>query len=434
MTTAKRIQRLLSHLGLERAHFAARMPQDWQDFVASYPEQIASLSLLCPAFIDAPKLAPLAERLLLFSSGIPRFGEESVNEMDSLPAAKHIPFANYENRLWTDIVREKSDIVFQAMQELIFASEVAISDARIEEAGEVAGITYRTAGSGPPLILLPLGLAPSGWEPLLPRLQEHFTTIVLGGAELGLIPMLEQRGLSWGYQKMMRNLFEWIELKPGETVLEVGSGTGVVCRWLAQETGGANPITGVDLNNYLMGEAKVLVQRENLESIIAFQEGNAEALPFADNSFDVIFSTTVMEEANAARMMGELIRVVKPGGRVGVVVRGTDNPFHINLPISDKLRSGFENQQTYDEGERCATATLYRYFQQSTLTDVRFSPQLALFYNPFGVVEQFMMSGYISSLSDEDAAAWQAALVEANQDGTFYLAWPHHAAVGTKSA
>ena len=51
-----------------------------------------------------------------------------------------------------------------------------------EGEGEIAGISYRIRGVGPPLVLLPMFLAPSQWEPLVPRLSERYCTITLGGA------------------------------------------------------------------------------------------------------------------------------------------------------------------------------------------------------------------------------------------------------------
>ena len=115
----------------------------------------------------------------------------------------------------------------------------------------------------------------------------------------------------------MRAFVEDIVPRPGERVLEVGSGSGVVTRWLAQRTGGASPIVGVDVNRYLLREAAELARSAGLADAIMFQEGNAEALPFPDDSFDVTLSCTVMEEVNADRMLAEMLRVTRPGGPGG---------------------------------------------------------------------------------------------------------------------
>ena len=139
----------------------------------------------------------------------------------------------------------------------------------------MAGIPYRIQGMGPPLVLFPLGLAPSQWAPLLSRLSARYCTISLGGPALGFVALLESRGHAAGYQGMVRQLLETAQLRPGEGVLDVGCGSGVLDRWLAQYTGGANRIVGVDINRYLLGEAATLVQHEGLEGVIEFREGNA---------------------------------------------------------------------------------------------------------------------------------------------------------------
>ena len=75
----------------------------------------------------------------------------------------------------------------------------------------------------------------------------------------------------------MRALLDAVRIRPGEAILEVGPGSGVVLRELARRTAGANPIVGVDINRYLLREAAALVQRAGLADRISFQEGSAEA-------------------------------------------------------------------------------------------------------------------------------------------------------------
>ena len=100
-----------------------------------------------------------------------------------------------------------------------------------------------------------------------------------------------------------------------------------------------NKIIGVDVNRYLLREASVLATREGLSNLITFQHGNAEALPFPDNHVDVAVSFTVLEEGNADRMLRELIRVTKPGGRVAVMVRAIDISLVVNIPLRPELKS-----------------------------------------------------------------------------------------------
>ena len=89
----------------------------------------------------------------------------------------------------------------------------------------------------------------------------------------------------------------------------------------------------VDINDYLLAEAELLAQDEGLDATIAFQPGNAEHLPFDDGSFDVVFTTLVLEECDADAAIGELYRVLTPGERAAVVVRSHDLPpyWHVDV-------------------------------------------------------------------------------------------------------
>jgi SAM-dependent methyltransferase len=189
--------------------------------------------------------------------------------------------------------------------------------------GEIAGITYRVRGSGPPLLLLPLSIARSQWDPILDTLADQYTTIVVGGAFLGMVPTLEHR-IRGGYQGVVRNVVEAARPRAGETILEVGCGSGAVARWLARFTPDNNAITAVDVNGYLLREAANLTHQQGLSDRISYQAGDAESSPLPSDSFDVTVSFTVMEEVDADRMLAEIVRVTRPGGRVGVVVRATD--------------------------------------------------------------------------------------------------------------
>jgi hypothetical protein len=196
-----------------------------------------------------------------------------------LPAAPLVALPNYFSSPWADVIADRTDAIGTALLDFLAACDQQHSTPRVtlpEGAGEVAGIPYRIQGMGPPLVLFPLGLAPSQWAPLLARLSAQYCTIRLGGPALGFVALLESRGCAVGYQGMVRQLLETAQLQPGEEILDVGCGSGVLDRWLAQYTGGANRIVGVDINRYLLGEAATRVRHEGLEGIIELREGNAE--------------------------------------------------------------------------------------------------------------------------------------------------------------
>src|ERR1700720_2386348 len=101
----------------------------------------------------------------------------------------------------------------------------------------IAGISYRVRGAGVPLVLLPLDLSPGQWEPLIPALAADYCTITLGGPLLGSVASLEERGRS-GYMAVVRGLLDALAIQRGESVLEVGCGSGVIMRELARRGAG----------------------------------------------------------------------------------------------------------------------------------------------------------------------------------------------------
>ncbi|MBI4640790.1 MAG: methyltransferase domain-containing protein, partial [Candidatus Tectomicrobia bacterium] len=309
----ERLLQLLQHLGIERAHFAARHSDDWQGLATLHPERIASLTLVCPSWavgLDPTTLHSFSSRLLVFTGDQGPLAERVGQALASLPEATLITLRDYSNLFWTDVIADRTDEIGSALLDFLTHLDQpqgvrALSLAEGE--GEVAGITYQIQGSGPPLVLLPLLIAPSQWEPLLPTLSQQYCTITLGGAELGSAAVLEARGRAPGYLRMVRTLMDEILLQPGATILDVGCGTGALDRWLARRTGGTNPILTVDISRYLLREATALARKEGLAGTIEFREGSVETLPFPDQHVEVTLSVTVMEEVNADRMLAEMV-------------------------------------------------------------------------------------------------------------------------------
>jgi SAM-dependent methyltransferase len=313
---------LLDHLGITRAHFAGRGSADVKDFASIHAERIASLTLLCPAVLDTATLAPLAERLLVVTGDHGPGPRRVQARLADLPQASVVMLNDYAGHTWADIAAERGDSIGAAMQQFLTRHDT-LPVCLPEQEGEIAGISFSVRGPGPPLVLLPLDLSPGQWEPLIPALSARYCTITLGGALLGSVASLEERGRS-GYISVVRALLDTLEIVPGESVLEVGCGSGVIMRELARRTAGANRLIGRDMSPFLLREARALARREGLLDHIDFGEGRAEALPLADGVVDVALSSTVFEEGAADLMLSEIVRVMRPGGRIGIIVRAID--------------------------------------------------------------------------------------------------------------
>lgn len=105
-----------------------------------------------------------------------------------------------------------------------------------------------------------------------------------------------------------------IGIEPGMKVLDVACGTGNTT--IPAAKAGAS-VTGVDIATNLLEQAGKRASAEQLQ--VQFQEGDAEQLPFADKSFDVVLTMFgAMFAPRPERVAAELIRVCKPGGRIAM--------------------------------------------------------------------------------------------------------------------
>jgi ubiquinone/menaquinone biosynthesis C-methylase UbiE len=282
-------------------------------------------------------------------------------------------------------------------------------------------------------VLLPLDLSPGQWEPLIPVLAARYCTITLGGALLGSVASLEERGRS-GYMGVVRGLLDALAIAPGESVLEVGCGSGVIMRELARRTAGANRLIGRDMSPYLLREARALARRDRLLDHIDFGEGRAEALPLPDSAVDVALSSTVFEEGDAELMLSEIVRVTRPGGRVGITVRAIDMPFWTNLPLDPVLKAKVDAPGIIGGGaapKGVADMSLYRRLAALGLTGLKCFPQLVSVVPGSERIERYQQQ-ILAALTPAEAETWHQAVVAAEADGTFFIAQAYHCAVGTK--
>jgi SAM-dependent methyltransferase len=128
------------------------------------------------------------------------------------------------------------------------------------------------------------------------------------------------------------NPFSLGRLEPGERVLDLGSGAGTDSLVAAQMVGETGRVTGIDMTPEMLAkarEAAAAMEARNVE----FVEGEAERLPFADETFDVVISNGVVDLIpDKDAVFGELFRVLAPGGRLQIA------DVTIQSPVSEEGR------------------------------------------------------------------------------------------------
>jgi len=123
-------------------------------------------------------------------------------------------------------------------------------------------------------------------------------------------------------------ILEAAHLRPGICVLDLACGVGDPALSIAAEVAPSGRVTATDLGPGMMSLAEELARKKGLANI-EFREANAESLPFADASFDVLSCRFgIMFFPDLAKALRECLRVLKPGGRAAFVAWGKkEQPF-----------------------------------------------------------------------------------------------------------
>lgn len=131
--------------------------------------------------------------------------------------------------------------------------------------------------------------------------------------------------------------FDIANLKPGDSVLDLGSGSGMDSFIAALKVGANGSVSGIDMTDEQLEKADKLRRAWQFDNV-SFQKAYIEKLPFADESFDAVISNGVLNlVADKNKAFAEIGRVLKPGGKLVIADIVTEKQLPENVTCNSTL-------------------------------------------------------------------------------------------------
>lgn len=218
----------------------------------------------------------------------------------------------------------------------------------------------------------------------------YSTRLGYSAADVNSVPQGADMGLGCGNPRALA------ALKPGEVVLDLGSGGGFDCFLAAREVGPSGRVIGVDMTPAMITKARANAAKVSA-SQIEFRLGEIEHLPVSDESVDVIISNCVINlSPDKPQVFKEAFRVLKPGGRLAIsdVVASAELPEQIKTDLA--LHSACVSGATViSELEKMMKAAG---FQDIAIIPKDESREFIKDWAPGRKIEDYVVSAYIEAV------------------------------------
>ena len=231
-----------------------------------------------------------------------------------------------------------------------------------------------------------------------------------------------------------QGFYAFLDIKSGHQILDIGCGTGVFLRPLAESIDPSCRIIGVDNSEIMISEA--IKRAEGLNLPVEYRVGDAHALDIADESFDRCYANFVLMHLQRPKQaLSEMKRVLRPGGLIVVdepdwdsqVINSKDLRLTRKLIhfISDSLKNGIIGRQ------------LTEFYHELGLVDIAVTGQITTWPN-YAVFKKWWIEGGIEKAgtagiaSSEELAEWLNDLDERDKTGRFFSAFTNYRVSGRK--
>jgi SAM-dependent methyltransferase len=204
----------------------------------------------------------------------------------------------------------------------------------------------------------------------------------------------------------LQAMLDGLPLRPGQRVLDVACGDGAYTCWMAQRVGPAGRVEAIDLSQAYLSVADARARAEGLADRVRLHLGAGQALPFADNQFDLVWcaqSMYTLPDPRAA--LAEMARVALPGGSVAIFEN--DLLHYILLPWPRALGQALDHAQRMAlagadgaaEGQR-VVGNLCGALAQAGLASCRLTISTIIHRGPFGDDERRYLGWHLDDLRD----------------------------------